>query len=380
MDGLRNWLSRRVFSPLQGVTFGSWRRVRREYGLHPERPYLLRAALTELLALVNSVQARRERRRFGDAVAQATAPDPVFVLGHYRSGTTLLHTLLALDPRLSFPNYYQCSFPESFLVTQRTGTSLFGGLSPRKRPHDDVRIGLRAPAEDELALCAMVFLSPHMGWHFPRRSREFERFVTFENATEEQRRAFRDALATFVRKLAVGAPDRPAVLKSPCHTGRVDLLLETFPRARFVHIHRHPFEVFRSTRHMERKVRPLFRYQNGDDEDPDGFILRRYRRMVEAYLRHRRHVPDGRACELSFHELTADPVRSLRRVYDRLGLPAFDGEAVERVERYLREIAGYRRNRHAGLDDDTRRRVARAWAPFFERWSYRTDERRARSA
>ena len=380
MDGLRSWLSRRVFSPLQGVTFGSWRRVRREYGLHPEPPYLLRTVLTGLLALVNSAQERRERRRFGNAVARATAPDPVFVLGHYRSGTTLLHNLLALDPRLTYADYYQCTFPRTFLGTRRAGVRLFGGLSPRKRPHDDVRIGLRAPAEDELALCSMVFLSPHMGWHFPKRSKAFERFVTFEETTEEHRRAFRDALATFVRKLAVGAPDRPAVLKSPCHTGRVDLLLETFPRARFVHIHRHPFEVFRSTRHMERKVRPLFRYQNGGDEDPDGFILRRYRRMVEAYLRHRVHIPDGRACELSFDELTDDTLRALRRVYERLGLPAFDAKAVQRVERYLREIAGYRRNRHAELDVYTRRRVARAWEPFFERWSYRADERRARSA
>ena len=56
-----------------------------------------------------------ELRLLGDDIAKTEMPDPVFILGHWRSGTTLLHGLMAQDDQFAYPRIYQVSNPHSFL-------------------------------------------------------------------------------------------------------------------------------------------------------------------------------------------------------------------------------------------------------------------------
>src|SRR5689334_7244555 len=98
IDRAREALSRRLFSPLQGMTFGAWRALLRQDGCAVDRPYRPRAAFQTAVSLVNEGVARLEAARFGAAVAAAEVRPPVFVLGHFRHGTTHLHNLLGLDP------------------------------------------------------------------------------------------------------------------------------------------------------------------------------------------------------------------------------------------------------------------------------------------
>jgi omega-hydroxy-beta-dihydromenaquinone-9 sulfotransferase len=46
--------------------------------------------------------------------------DPIFVLGHWRSGTTHLHELLALDNRLACPTVFECGAPHHCMLTAGT--------------------------------------------------------------------------------------------------------------------------------------------------------------------------------------------------------------------------------------------------------------------
>ena len=64
----------------------------------------------------------------------------MFILGHWRSGTTLLHYLLAQDAeRFSFANTYQVVNPYTFLCTEETNTRRFARLVPSTRPMDNMR-------------------------------------------------------------------------------------------------------------------------------------------------------------------------------------------------------------------------------------------------
>ena len=99
-ERFKSALARRVTSPLQGVTFGRWRRLLRGQELSVDREYLPRAAFTGLASLFTSFDAREERRRFGSIVEKTTVERPLFILGHYRNGTTHLQNLLAVDDRL----------------------------------------------------------------------------------------------------------------------------------------------------------------------------------------------------------------------------------------------------------------------------------------
>lgn len=369
MERLRSLLSRWLFSPLQGATLGNWWRALRDNGFRVAPAYWPRAALTTLTAAHNSLQARRERRRHGEAWEGLELQPPVFVLGHYRSGTTHLHNLLAKDPRFGFPNNYQANFPATFLVTEGTGARIGSLFTMRKRPHDNVRLDLRVPTEDELATCADTLLSTHMGWHFPRRERHYRRYLTFREADEEERRRWRRSLRRFAAKLALKQGNSRLVLKSPCHTARVALILEAFPDAAFVHVHRNPYDVYRSTLNMELEVEPLFQYQEPDHEGLEERILWRYRTMYEAYLEDRSAIPDGRLVEIAYGELDERPMAVLERVYGALGLPDFE-VARPHVSRYLESIADYRKNLYPELEPDAGARIAREWELAFEEWGY----------
>src|SRR5260370_10822367 len=174
---------------------------------------------------------------------------PIFVLGHWRTGTTHLHNLLAVDQRFAYPKLYQVLFPHTFLCTERHGWILKCFLEKR-RPLDSMAQALHLPNEDEIALGVSTSLSPYMGVIFPRRRECYDRYLTFQGVPDEEIRAWKSAFTLFLKKLT-WKHDRPIILKSPAHTCRIRLLLELFPDAKFVHIHRNPYVVFQSTDHSD---------------------------------------------------------------------------------------------------------------------------------
>lgn len=370
-DRLRLWLARWMFSPLQGVTLDIWLQALRDnrFAVHP----LLwpRALLTTVTAAGNSRAAARELRTYGAAIEAAQVAAPVFILGHYRSGTTHLHNLLAADPRFGFVNNYQANFPRTFLSTEEVGSRLGETLTMRRRPHDRVRLDLRVPTEDELALCGDTLLSPHMGWHFPRRRDWYDRrYLTFAEASAQERQRWIASLRRLARKLTVKL-GKPLVFKSPLHTARVPLLLEAFPEARFIHVHRDPYKVFQSTVNMERKVEPLFRYQLASDRDLEERVLWRYREIYTRYLEDRRLIAPGRLTEVGYRHLAAEPLAALAEVYAQLRLPDFD-IARPAIAHYVESLRGYRKNVYEPLQEPWRQRVAEEWGFTFREWGYPT--------
>ena len=231
----------------------------------------------------------------GDRIEATRVEAPLFILGHYRSGTTHLHNLLALDPQFAAPTFFQVLNPHTFLTTERLAAPLADRLVVRRRYQDEMALGAGVPSEDEVALCTMTGLSPYMGWYFPRGGADYDRYLTFRGVPDEEVARWGHALTTFLKKLTLRY-GRPLVLKSPPHTARIRLLLGLFPDARFVHIHRDPYVVFRSTRHMIRAVQPVFRLQECPTPDGDDAIISVYTEMYDAYFE--RAGPDPRGAAL----------------------------------------------------------------------------------
>jgi omega-hydroxy-beta-dihydromenaquinone-9 sulfotransferase len=150
----------------------------------------------------------------------------------------------------------------------------------------------------------------------------------------------------------------------------IRLLLGLFPDARFVHIHRDPYVVFRSERHTIRSVQPVFRFQEGPLPDGDDQILGVYNEMYDAYFEQRALIPEGRLCEVGFEELEREPVAVVGAVYHALGLTGFE-ELRPRLESYLASIAGYRENQLDDLPETLRRRIAHEWGRSFDEWNYK---------
>src|SRR5262249_47989592 len=150
---------------------------------------------------------------------------------------------------------------------------------------------------------------------------------------------------------------KPLVLKSPGHTSRIRLLLDLFPKAKFVHIYRNPYDVFRSTQHMIRTAAPWWALQRPDYSDLEERTFRQYREVFEVFFEERRLIPKGHFHEIRFEKLEADPVGQLRAMYEALSLPDF-GHVEPALRRYLAALTGYRKNTLPELPTDLRLRVA----------------------
>ena len=250
-DRLKDFIARHVFHPLQGMTLGEWWALLRRHRFAIDLRHSPRALVQTAASVSNSAGARLERQRFGRRIDATPVQAPLFILGHYRSGTTHLHNLLALDPQFAAPTFFQVLNPHTFLTTERFASPIVDRLIVRRRYQDEMALGAGVPSEDEFAVCAMTGLSPYLAWCFPCDGAGYDRYLTFREPTDGEIARWGAALTTFLKKLTL-RHGRPLVLKSPPHTARIRLLLGLFPDARFVHIRRDPYVVFRSTRHMIR--------------------------------------------------------------------------------------------------------------------------------
>ena len=251
---------------LGGMSFRTWMKSLSDNNYSIDRAYLLRALMTTGSALQNSFYRRIEDLRFGQQIENSEIKSPVFVLGLWRSGTTHLHNLLTQDPRFAFANTYQVFFPHTFLTTESWNAKLLDFLLPARRVQDNVKLGADQPQEDDFAVCGMTAMSFMMSIAFPRRAAEYSRFITMQNTTAAERDIWQNAFIHFLKKLTLKY-DRPLVLKSPSHTAHVRELLQLFPDAKFVLIHRDPHEVFSSSLHCFHKVFDMWALQELGDYD-----------------------------------------------------------------------------------------------------------------
>lgn len=352
-----------------GMTFGDWLRALAENRFCVNPRYWPGAANITANCLANSSLKCWENFRHGRAIRATVVPPPLFVLGVWRSGTTHLHNLLARDERFAFPTTFEVFYPHTFLSTERTIKPFMAFMMPERRPQDNVRMGIDEPQEDEFALCGLTRLSFTLAWAFPRNA-SYYRFLTLRDATPEERRRWQHALYAFVQKLTY-KHRKPLILKSPAHMGRIRLLLEIFPNAKFVHIHRDPFAVFKSSLYTSRAVTHVWSLQRYEPPDLESVILRQHREVWDAFFEERRLIPPERFCELSYDDLTRDPIAALRQIYERLDLPPFD-VAEPKFREYIASLADYRPNQFADLPPEQRERVVRQWRRCFDEWGYAT--------
>lgn len=353
--------------PIFGFSFGAWRKLLGENNHAVDRPYWGRAARVTLVSLMNSLGRRREQGRFGAQLEQTQIQPPIIILGHWRSGTTLLHTLLTQDAQFAYPSLFDVSNPHTFLVREEMIRKRMAGAASQQRAMDNIRVTFADPGEDESALAALCLRSPNLGWSFPRREAFYQRYLTFEGVGAQEQAEWEAAMLKFMRKLSFRY-QRPIVLKSPTHTGRIRLLLKLFPTARFVHIRRNPFTVFRSTQGLYATL-PGALLQEPGNLDWNEVILQRYERMYAAFFAERHLIPAERFHEISFEALEQDQLHEVGKLYEALRLPGFD-EAEPKLRDYVAANASYQKNRHSDLPDLLRQQIAQRWQQSFATWGY----------
>lgn len=354
---------------IPGMRMGTLVRVLRRNRFRVDRQCLPRLGLLFLMGALNSVLRRYEKLFYGVRLqAACIEKSPLFIIGHMRSGTTHLHNLMSQDENFAFPNTYQALFPHHFCYSQKDGRRIFDWLVPSRRPMDNVALRASTPHEDEFAVAALCGISPYMRILFPMTEDADYTALDPHLLQPDALESWKCAMTHFIRKLCFCEHPKRILLKSPPHMGRIPFLLDLFPNAKFIHIVRNPYDVYLSTRHLWRRAFAPCHLQIPDQQTIDNVILSWYEDLFFLFERDKHLIPPGALHELKYEDLEREPLQTLQRVYEGLGLPGLDSFRI-RASQYLKTISGYTKNRFQ-LDDGSREKVRTRWRRAFALYGY----------
>lgn len=351
-----------------GMTLGGWLRLLARNRFAVAWPFWYEATVVTLVASVNSLLGLLQDACYGRRLAKTEfRQQPLFILGHWRSGTTLLHELLALDPEHTFPTNYECLAPAHFLLTESIARSCFGWIVPKQRAMDNMLLGWDRPQEDEFALCNLGVRSPYLTIAFPNHAPQDQDYLDLNGLSSTARDAWKRSFVKFLKQITLRTPKR-IVLKSPTHTCRIRTLLELFPDARFVYIRRNPQAIFPSTVHLWKSLYLTQGLQRPKFDGLREHVFETFATMHDQLEADRALVPEQRFYELRYEDLVADPTTLMQQLYERLELGDFE-RVRPGLEAYLAEISDYKPNKFE-RDSSQHAEVAARWARQIEQQGY----------
>lgn len=338
-------------------------------------------ARRDLLRLLEGRLRLEHTLRAHPEIEAAPIRAPIFVLGLPRTGTTILHELLALDPASRVPLTWEAMTPwppperATFETDPRiaaTDAHLAGVEQIIPGFQAIHRMGASLPQECVALIsyefASILFTTTHRVPGYQRWLESIDHRPLY--------RAHRRWLQYFQWRV----PAERWVLKSPGHLWTLDALLAVYPDARIVQTHRDPLRVVASLVSLS----TLLRSMSSDAIDP-GEIARewapRLAAGLEASMRARdaAALPDDRVCDIHFRDFLGNEIETIRRLYDRFGIE-FSTEAESRMRRY---IAANPKDKHgghrydfgtAGLDAAAERR---RFAAYVDRFGIHAEEVRS---
>lgn len=341
----------------------------REYGWPDARArYWLRTLSLLCVCPIRTPLHHLETWRVRDRVeAQQLAGPPVFIIGHWRSGTTHLQQLLSQDPQFGVVTLLQAAFPLDFLTT--VAGPMVAALIPPNRTVDAVPLSIDSPWEEEMAMACFGRLSFFHAFFFPRQGRRIYReSVHFDGVGSDQVEAWWRDYDYFLKKVQYAQPGRRLLLKNPANTARVAALRVRFPGAKFIHIHRHPDNVHASTFLLHRTLQAGWALQDDDVGRLRTTVLENHSDLMAACFTETRGMQQDELIEVALADLETEPLGTLERIYEQLELSGFDA-ASGCFRAYLEQLDGFKKN-DLSLNARERETVRVALGHVFERWSY----------
>jgi len=254
--------------------------------------------------------------------------DPVFILGFYRSGTSYLHQFLTQDDRFGYHSNFQMVFPEVMLTSEKWLSAMFESIFRLFKIQDPVhrtQLSFRFPGEEDGSMTTS--LDPRgaaWGYFFPKAMvKYFQNYVLFENMPPSEIEEWKLGYVYLVKKISLACGKKPLLLKSPPNTARVKLLLSLFPNAKFIFIHRNPYDVYASNKRFLKVTHSIYAIGKTKSLDVNSIILDTFSQTMHRYRQERSLIPNGQLVELAYDDFIQDPVKTIKKTYSTLKLNDF---------------------------------------------------------
>jgi hypothetical protein len=268
-----------------------------------------------LETLCSRLQMERDRQLYPN-IAEQEIREPLFIVGLPRSGTTLLHSLLAADPEHRCPLMWEVRSPSPPTLAdekrriQRAMRSceFFNWLAPTFRYVHAVGaevpqecISLMTPTFMSDQFDAMYYVPSYRAWFF-----------------QQDLRPAYEYHCRFLQHLQFRRAARRWVLKAPTHMFAMPALLSVYPDALFVQTHRTPVDAMASVSSLVTILRSAF----SDAVDPFTVCreaIHYWSETMDKFLSERDRLASNRICDVEFDEISRDPIAAVRRIYDHFG-------------------------------------------------------------
>jgi len=362
--------SKKSFShPLYGSDLSTLHTLVSRNGDIPKKhyPQILTAYLSAMMRLpimlIEKGLTLREFRKM------PSIPPPVFIIGHWRSGTTHLCNVMGKAPCYGYVSPIAAGLPWELLTIGRAFKPFLEKSLPSDRLIDKVPVTPESPQEDEFGLANMLHFSFLHGLYFPVNfKRNFNKGAFFDDCSEEEITLWKQRVVYYLKKVSIYQQHRPLLIRNPVYTTRMLILKELFPGAKFIHIYRNPYRLFRSMKNYYRKLFPALAMQPYDHVDVEHFILETYTRMMDKLLTDSREMSSEEFIEVRFEHFEQQPIQVLEEVFEQLGLENF-GEAEPYFSGYLNSIKNYKKNVYR-RDSEEEAIISERWQRFIDHWNY----------
>src|SRR6266536_2557536 len=322
-----------------------------------------------LQTLCSRLQMERDRQLYPN-IAQQEIREPLFIVGLPRSGTTLLHSLLAADPEHRCPLMWEVRSPSPPTVADEkrriqratTNCKFFDWLAPSFRYVHAVGaevpqecIGLMTPTFMSDQFDAMYYVPSYRAWFFQQDLRPAYEFHRRFLQHLQFRRAAR----------------RRWILKAPTHMSAMPALLSVYPDALFVQTHRTPLDSMASVSSLMTILRSAF----SDAVDPVTLCreaIDYWSDAIGKFLPERDRLADNRICDIKYDEIRCDPISAAGRIYEYFGW-SLSREAEQRMRSLVASQAERLSANHRydlSQFGFTAAEVLHAFAPYCQRFGF----------
>jgi hypothetical protein len=323
---------------LCGSDFANFRKVTAGHHIDRKVMYVLTGVSTLLFRTLGYLGERRSIKKIKKI---SIGEPPVFIIGFWRSGTTLLHNLLCSHPEAAYVSTFQGIFPHHTPAGEWWLKPLVSPMLPCKRPADGVKLDFELPQEEEIALGNLQPLSFYHFMYFPV---DIDRLITrnllFEGVTPEEITKWKEAYLFLIKTAILRTGGSLFISKNPPNAFRIPLLLEMFPGARFINIFRDKEKTLHSFMRFLTEVIAGIGLQHFDGSHLRKSLEKLYDLYLREYNKNKKLIPPENLIEMDYQELLDNKYEITEMIFDRFS-PMHKEEAMKNVGLFLKDMGEF---------------------------------------
>ena len=292
---------------------------------------------------------------------------PVFILGHWRSGTTYLFNLISCDPNMSYMDSMTTFTFHNFLLLRYHLPRHYRGMLTGDRYGDDMEFLPNSPQEECYAIANCIDETFTHLITFPKNYKKYMDYAFEDCLSPEQQQRWCSTHEYLLKKITYFRRGKRILFKSPDNTAKMGMLHDLYPKSPFIHIYRDPYKVLLSTINMfEAGIQAMTFEEVPPHELVEDMAIQFYKRIYTQYLKDMARVPAGQLVEIAYTDLVKAPIETLEHIYRTLDLPGFE-TAKPLMQAHVDSQRSYKTNQFQ-LPDTLRKKINRELGFFFEHY------------